>query len=131
MAKNRLTPKQKRFVKEKVDGKSDYKAYEAAGYSTNTNAQAVRSNAQKLKNQDKIQNAIDLALAYHGATPEFAVGRLKSIAEQDEELGASRLASKDILELHGWSKNNKPHVTLAIKSSFFTEARPRKVDVEG
>lgn len=84
---------------------------------------AVRS-SRMLKN-DNVRQAIDDALQFHEATPEFAVGRLKKIAEQEKELGASRLASKDLLELHGWNKQSSPTVVLDVKQAFFQTSRER------
>ena len=82
---------------------------------------AVRS-SRMLKNVN-VKAAIEAALEHHGATPEFAVGRLKQIAEQDKEIGAARLASKDILELHGWHRGDRPTDELQIANAFFQETR--------
>lgn len=120
---NKLTIKQKKFVANKIAGKRNALAYIDAGYSAPTRNTA-EANASKLLNQHNIQQAIDVALEHHGATPEFAVGRLKQIAEQDKEIGAARLASKDILELHGWHRGDRPTVTLEIGNAFFNATRP-------
>lgn len=119
----KYTIKEKKFIANKIKGDTNAKAYQDAGYKVSRRS-TTDVNASKLLNKPKIQQAIEKALEYHDATPEFAVGRLKSIAEQDKEIGASRLASKDILELHGWNKNQTPNVTLDIKNaSFFNNSR--------
>lgn len=124
----RLNPQQKKYVSGIVKGKSQAQAYIEAGYKAK-NKDILYSNASRLAAKPKIAIAIEQALDFHGATPEFAVGRLKSIAEQDKEIGASRLAAKDILELHGWKRGEKPSVTLDIKQAFFKDAR-EIIDVE-
>lgn len=122
--KKKLTGKQKAFISEYIkNGKNGVRAalkvYNAANYNT---ASAISSeNLQK----PNIQSAIDAALTYHEATPEFAVGRLKSIAAQEEEIGAARLAAKDILELHGWRKDERPQMSLSIKNAFFGQSRDK------
>ncbi len=121
-AHTKLTPRQSKFVAGKVAGKKNAIAYKDAGYSVSSRAVA-EVNASRLLNKANIQQAIDKALEHHGATPEFAVGRLKVIAEQDKEIGAARLASKDILELHGWRRGDKPTVTLEIGNAFFNQVR--------
>lgn len=128
----KLTIKQKKFVALKVAGKKNAEAYIEAGYSANTR-NVAEAEASRLTNKPNIQAAIDKALEHHGATPEFAVGRLKQIAEQEEEIGAARLAAKDILELHGWRKDQRPTVSLTFKSSFFNASRNKGQDnvVEG
>lgn len=122
-----LTVKQRKFVANKVSGMSNHEAYVKAGYSAPTLTTAT-SEGSKLHRKPSIQAAIDKALEFHGATPEFAVGRLKQIAEQDEEIGAARLASKDILELSGWRKDQRPQMSLTIKGSFFNEARGKRTE---
>lgn len=122
--KPRLTVKQTKFVANKVKGMAGYKAYTEAGYKANSYMIAA-SEASKLTKKPTIQAAIDSALESHGATPEFAVGRLKQIAEQNKEIGAARLASKDILELHGWQRGDRPTVSLQIGNAFFGDSRKR------
>lgn len=120
---NKLTVREKKFVASKVKGNTNAKAYLEAGYKASSRAVAD-SNAYKVLKKEKIQDAIDSALEFHGATPEFAVGNIKKIAEQTKEIGAARLANKDILELHGWQRGERPNVTLDIKNaSFFTQTR--------
>jgi phage terminase small subunit len=127
----RLTIKQKKFVAAKIAGKTNHAAYVEAGYSAPT-LNTATSEGSKLHRKPSIQAAIDKALEFHEATPEFAVGRLKSIAAQDVEIGAARLASKDILELHGWRKDERPQVSLNIKQAFFTQSRTKAQEpIEG
>lgn len=128
---NKLTVKQKKFVSEIVKGsKSQAKAYVDAGYSATTD-NVARVEGSKLMKKPSIQMAIDKALEKTGATPEFAVQVLADVAEQTEEIGARRLAAKDILELHGWRKDTRPQTTLQINNSFFTESMASKqVDSE-
>lgn len=118
----RLTVKQKKFVSEVVKGnKSQAKAYVDAGYKATTD-NVARVEGSKLMRKPSIQMAIDKALEKTGATPEFAVQVLADVAEQTDEIGARRLAAKDILELHGWRKDTRPQTTLQINNSFFTES---------
>jgi hypothetical protein len=117
----KLTVRQRKFVANKVKGMTNHEAYLKAGYQASS-YNIARNNSSKLMAKDNIQQAIDTALEYHGATPEFAVGRLKAIAGQDKELGASRLASKDILELHGWRRGEKPQLQIQV-NGFFGESR--------
>lgn len=119
---NRLTIKQKKFVANKVAGKKNAEAYVQAGYKATTR-NVAEVEGSRLTNKPNIQAAIDKALEFHGATPEFAVGVLKQVADQEDEIGAKRLAAKDILELHGWRKDERPQMSLNIKQAFFTESR--------
>lgn len=120
----KLTVRERKFVASKVKGSTNAKAYVEAGYSVKKRSTAD-VNASKLLKKAKIQDAINQALEHHGATPEFAVGRLKEIAEQNKEIGAARLASKDILELHGWQRGERPNITLQVdNASFFHNSRP-------
>ncbi len=119
---NGLTIKQKKFVAAKVSGKTNALSYIQAGYSA-PNSNVANANSSKLLQKNNIQQAIERALEHHGATPEFAVGRLKQIAEQNKEIGAARLASKDILELHGWHRGDRPTVELQIANAFFNDTR--------
>ncbi len=120
---NGLSIRQKKFVANKISGQTNDAAYVKAGYKA-SNGNVARVEGSKLLNKPNIQAAIEAALTHHEATPEFAVGRLKQIAEQDKEIGAARLASKDILELHGWHRGDRPTVTLEIGNAFFNQTRP-------
>lgn len=122
-----LTVKQRKFVANKVSGMTNHEAYVKAGYSAPTLTTAT-SEGSKLHRKPSIQAAIDKALEFHGATPEFAVGVLKQVADQEDEIGAKRLAAKDILELHGWRKDERPQMSLNIKQAFFTESRAKRQD---
>jgi hypothetical protein len=133
MKKKELNIREKRFVKAKVEGKTNLQAFKEAGYSVN-NKEAAQVAASVKKNQPHIQEAINQALELHGATPEWAVLQLKHVAEQNDELGAKRLATMNILELHGWSKNERPTLQLQVKNAFFDSGRQTQerkiVDVE-
>lgn len=118
----KLTIKEKKFIARKVAGDTNKEAYAAAGYSI-TQPSTVEVNASKLKNKPHIQQAIDDALALHNLTPEHAIGELAKIVNQDEEMGAKRLAIKDTLELHGWRKGESPDLQLNIKNAFFNASR--------
>jgi len=128
----KLTFKERKFVKAKIEGKTNIAAYNEAGYSPQK-ASVVPVAASNINTRPHIQEAINKALELHGATPEWAVLQLKKVAEQDEEIGAKRLASKDILELHGWNKSDRPTVQIQFKNSFFQSGRDLQeniVDVE-
>ena len=123
---NGLSIKQKQFVAGKIAGKTNAKAYLDAGYSAH-NLNTANANSSKLLNQHNIRQAIERALEHHGATPEYAVGVLKQVADQDKEIGARRLAAKDILELHGWQRGDRPTVSVEIGNAFFNDTRQTKV----
>lgn len=127
-----LTLREKKFVKAKVEGKTSVQAYKEAGYAP-MKLESERAVSGRINTKPHIQKAIDDALEKHGATPEWAVKQLMRVAEQDKEVGAKRLASKDLLELHGWSKSERPTMTLDIKNAFFGEGRgnePTVIDQE-
>jgi len=127
MAKKKLTIKEKKFVAAKVQGKTNVEAYKLADYAP-MKKESMNAVASKIKNKPHIQQAIDDALVKHGASPEWAVLQLMKVAEQDKEIGAKRLASKDILELHGWNKADRPTLQLDIKNAFFGNARNTNAD---
>lgn len=131
--KKRLTPKERLLVKAKVEGKTDIQAGRIAGYSPNGKDLTVKAAVGEVKRRPHVQQAIDDALAKQGLSVEWAVEQLGKVAEQDEEMGAKRLATKDILELHGWNKKDKPNVQVEIKGDFFANFRNRDTDsiVEG
>lgn len=131
--KKRLTPKERLLVKAKVEGKTDIQAGRIAGYSPNGKDTTVKAAVGEVKRRPHVQQAIDDALAKQGLSVEWAVEQLGKVAEQDEEMGAKRLATKDILELHGWNKKDKPNVQVEIKGDFFANFRNRDTDsiVEG
>jgi len=123
MPKKKLTIKEQKIVKGVVEGKTQVQAYKDAGYSTNTNDNVIRTAANQIVNKPHIQLAINEALYNQGLTPEWAVEQLGKVARQDDEIGAKRLAAKDILELHGWNKSERPTIQLDIKSAFFNGGR--------
>lgn len=125
----RLKPAEKKFVAEYVKTNNGTKSVMNAYGLANKASASVRSS--RMLKKVSIQKAIDDALQKVGATPEFAVQVLADVAEQTEEIGARRLAAKDILELHGWRKDTRPQTTLQINNSFFTESIGNKqVDSE-
>lgn len=127
--KKKFTRKERKLVQEVIAGSHDtqIEAYESAGYSVTGNKNVDAVNASRTINKPHIQQAIDDALQSMGATPEWAVTQLMKVASQDEEIGAKRLAAKDILELHGWNKTDKPTLQLQVKNAFFSNRRNEEV----
>lgn len=119
---NRLTLKETKLVQAKVAGKTHEQAYHAAYNPAAPKATAV-ANTHKVLKRPHVQAAIAKALDYHQATPEYAVGVLKQVAEQDKEIGARRLAAKDLLELHGWNRGQKPSISIDVQNAFFKASR--------
>lgn len=117
-----LNIRERRFVAAKAKGMTHVQAMKEAGYSVSNPRSSQVKASEKLR-KPHIQQAIEDALQMHGASPEFAVLQLKKVAEQDSELGAKRLASKDILELHGWSKTERPSMHIEFSGNFFNSAR--------
>lgn len=118
---SKLSGKQRKFVSAYIKKPN---ATEAAMQAYDASNRKVAQNIGS-ENLSKpiIQQAIDAALLKVGATPEFAVNQLYTVAQQDEELGAKRLAAKDILELHGWQRGNRPESRLTIENAFFGNSR--------
>lgn len=125
-----LTIKEKKFVAAKVAGKTNREAYKDAGYSTNTNQAVIDVAASQISKRENVQSAIEQGLAKAGLTPEYAIAQLAKIVEQDDEMGAKRLAIKDVLELHGWNKAERPSVHLKLEGSFFNTARQKPIEGE-
>lgn len=119
--KKKLTMKERKFVKLKIQGKTNIEAYNSAY--TPQKSDVARVAGSVVGSRPHVQQAIEDALEAKGMTPEWAVAQLKKVAEQDVELGAKRLAAKDALELMGWNKSQKPQVTLEVKSDFFEGRR--------
>lgn len=117
------TVREKKYAANRAKGMTQVQAYDAAGYSQNSQPQTKAQEASTIEQRPHVQKLIEDALIKHEATPEFAVGRLKQIAEQDKEIGAARLASKDILELHGWNKADRPTLNIVTKNAFFNTSR--------
>lgn len=126
----KLTIKEQKFAAAKVRGKSNREAYVEAGYSTKTNQATMDVAASQVLHRENVQQAIDAALAKSGLTPEYAIQQLAKIVEQDDEMGAKRLAIKDALELHGWSKADRPQVHVKFEGGFFQQARRKVIDGE-
>lgn len=125
MKKRKLDVREKKLVKARIEGKTQIASWEEAGYSVNNRASASVEASKKF-NKPHIQEAISEALEINGATPEWAVRQIKKVAEQDEEFASKRLASMNILELHGWQKNERPTLQLQVKNAFFGESRNAK-----
>lgn len=121
--KPKLSVRQNKFVAEVIKGKTKTAAYKEIYKPQTTNEASIYRQAHGVSSNHLVKAAIERALEHHGATPEFAVGRLKEIAEQNKEIGAARLASKDILELNGWQRGDRPSVSLDIQNAFFTQTR--------
>lgn len=120
-----LTIKRKKFVSAKVAGKTNHQAYLDAGYSATTR-HVADVESSKLLNKPEIQDAINKALEFHGATPEFAVGNVKRIAEDVENNSSAALnANKLILQLHGWKEGERPDMTINVKNAFFNGNRSK------
>jgi phage terminase small subunit len=129
--KEKLTYKEKKFVLAKAKGLPDVKAMKAAGYGPNSADRTLQADAMKMKKRPRVQAAIEQALDNQGLTVEFAVEQIGKVARQDDEIGAKRLAAKDLLELHGWSKKDKPQVKIEFGGSFFERGRDMQGVVEG
>lgn len=121
--KQKLTLKQRKLVKAKIEGKTNLQAYEEAGYSITGKKTVDQVNAFQAVSKPHIQQVIEEALQAQGLTAEWAVAQLGKVAAQDDEIGAKRLAAKDILELHGWNKTDRPTVQLQVKNAFFQGGR--------
>lgn len=118
---NKLKPKEQRFAVAKINGKSNRLAGLEAGAKSPV---AADKYANRMSKNVKVQQAINEALEANEMTPQYLVSQLKSVIEQDKEIGAKRLAIKDGLELHGWQRGDRPNVTLDIKNaSFFSQTR--------
>lgn len=115
-----MSPKQTKFVTAKIRGKSNREAGLIAGAKTPAGADMY---ANRMLKNVKIQQAIQDALVLHELTPEFAIKELKSIVEQNKEIGAKRLAIKDVLELHGFKAGKDQSINLNVKQGFFKVSR--------
>lgn len=119
-----LKPKQAKFTVAKIAGKSNRVAGLEAGAKT---PQAADKYAQRMSKNVQVQQAIDNALKANDMTPEYLVAQLKTVIEQDKEIGAKRLAIKDGLELNGWQRGDRPQIQLDIKNAaFFSSVRPNQ-----
>lgn len=121
--KQKLTIKEKKFAAARASGKTNRESYKEAGYSMNSNINTIDAAASAINRRPNVQSAIDAGLKAAGLTPEYAIQQLEKIVSQDDELGAKRLAIKDVLELHGWNKADKPQVHVKLEGSFFGSAR--------
>lgn len=123
--KDKLTPSETQLVKSKISGKTHEQAYrEAYPNAKGTKATAV-ANTDKVLKRPRVQQAIDDALAEQNLTPQYVIGKLKDIVDQDKEIGAKRLAIRDVLELHGYQKSAPPNLTINTKQAFFKQSSDR------
>jgi hypothetical protein len=125
----KLTEKQHKMIVERTKDTTapKYEIIKRAGYQVDTTTQKGKQVASQIYGENmkkpEIQRRIDQALESQGATPEFAVSVLKSVANQEKEIGARRLAAKDILELNGYKSGNSGKVELNIDKGFFKVSR--------
>jgi len=122
IVKRKLTAKERKFVNAKVKGMSNRKAYIEAYQPGTTNLATIDPNASRVAKKEQIQIAIQNALEAAELTPEHAIQELKKIVDQDTEMGAKRLAIKDVLELHGY-KAATPKMSFNIDKGFFSASR--------
>lgn len=122
---NKLTIKQKKFVANKIKGMNNDKAYVEAGYKATTK-NVARVEGSKLLNKPNIQQAVEDALKANEMSPEYLIGKLKYVVDQNKEIGAKRLAIMDGLQLHGWRKDERPTVSLTVNQAFFGKGRESK-----
>lgn len=127
----KLTIKEKKYAAAKVAGKSNREAYKLAGYSTNMKKTTLDVAASQILKREGVQAAIDSGLAHAGLSPEYAIEQLAKIVNQDDEYGAKRLAIKDVLELHGWNRAERPQVHVKFEGGFFQAARGRTGVIDG
>jgi phage terminase small subunit len=128
-SRKKLSVKERKFIASKIKGASSVQAYKDAGYAI-MSPEAMQTEATRINKRESIQLAIDQALAKHEMTPDVAVHELSKIVKQDKELGAKRLAIKDVLELHGYKTGQSPTISLDIKSAWFNVARPTETKPE-
>ena len=117
----RLKPRDKKFVAEYIkNGKNGAKAMLKAD--PTLKPESAKVTASRALSNVNVQHAINEAMAKHELTVDMAISELKKIVEQDEELGAKRLAINDTLSLYGWRKNEKPVIEIEV-SGFFKQRR--------
>lgn len=122
MKKKRLTIKERKFVVARIAGDTQLEAYKKADYAPTTKG-GMKANAHKVAQRPHIQQAIDTAMEAQGMNPEYLVGKLKEVVDQDKEIGAKRLAIMDGLQLQGWRKDERPTLQLNVKNAFFNNKR--------
>lgn len=117
---NKLSTKEKKYVTAIVRGSTKQQAGLKAGAKTPV---AASKYANRMSKDVKIRQAIDEALAKADLTPEHAIMELKYIVDQNKEIGAKRLAIKDVLELHGYNAKSAKTTNLNINNGFFAVSR--------
>lgn len=115
----KLTHKERLFVNAKVKGKTNRAAYMEAYEPKTKNLATIDPNASRIAKKEQVTTAIHEALESQKMTPEWAITHLKEIVEQNKEIGAKRLAIKDVLELHGYKSATINNNQLNIKNGFF------------
>lgn len=120
---SKLTPKERKFVVAKVKGKTNRQAYIEAYTPKTDKLSTIDPNASRIAKKKQVNEAIEQALKAHDLTPDFAIAELKTIVEQNKEIGAKRLAIKDVLELHGYKKETQNSIQLNVKQGFFKVGR--------
>ena len=120
----KLEPKAIKYIGARVSGKSKRQAGLLAGAKTPL---AADKYANRMSKNVQVKEAIEQALEANEMTPQYLVSKLKSVIEQDKEIGAKRLAIKDGLELHGWQRGDRPTVSVEIGNAFFNDTRQTKV----
>lgn len=118
MSKN-LTGKQKRFVAAYAEGRSGKDAVISAGYNV-TSDQSAASLATTMLNNDKIQNALDVAIKQRFPNlPNLAADRLVNILLDDQSRPSDVIKVVELLaKVCGWqapSKHASLNVTLREK----------------
>lgn len=127
--KKTLTGKQNKMIVERTKDTTapHYEIIRRAGYNVNTTTTKGKQTATQIYGENmrkpEIQIRIDQALEAQGATPEFAIGVIKEVAEQKKEVGARRLAANDLLELNGYKKSAISNLNLNVNKGFFRVAK--------
>lgn len=117
----KLTIKEAKYTKARIEGKNKRTAGLIAGATTEAGADKY---ANRMSKNVHVQKLIDEAMDAEGLTANKLISELRSVIEQDKEIGAKRLAIKDGLELLGWQRGERPNVTLDIKNAnFFGQTR--------
>lgn len=121
-----LQPRQRKYVAGRAKGLPKRQAALKAGLPT---PRAADKFAERQSKNVAVQRAIDEALLKHGADPDFAVTKIVNVANMkiDNKSAPSVLkAANNILELHGWNKNEKPNMTVNF-NQFFSKFHGKKV----
>jgi len=99
-----LTMKQKKYVKEKIEGKTGTDAVINAGYDVK-DRNSASSIAYENNQAPAIKEEISRALTSLAITPEDILKTLQRNVKQSSNYSASIVAIKFLFELMGWSKD--------------------------